>query len=128
MKLNSADWLNKYYSEAYSDMSGKEALEHSYRKWLGLRVYTLEKYGLHIKQADVRDSDDDLILSINTSSCALCIKYLDTTDVRCEGCPLNLNGLSCDKGGTSPYARFLWGNNPNPMIKALKKALDECEE
>lgn len=124
------DWLRKYYPVPAKRMkraSKIAAIEHSLRKWLGLRV--IKKYGIRkIDNALIDNTTRQAILDVNFSTCSLCVKYFD---VICSKCPLAQvrNGIPCDKpmvSGTkiaNPYASFIIKDNPEPMIFWLRKAL-----
>lgn len=115
---------------AYAEMSTLEAIEHSIRKWVGLREENLRRHGL--------SQDEDLIMEnrghgytyINDTSCALCIKFLSdrhrTSVSSCVRCPLYaaLGKTECanpQRYGLreSPYDIFLKRGDPEPMITSL---------
>ena|SRR3990167_5523193 len=130
-------WKAEFYSTApKKNMSRIEAIEHSIRKWVGLLPMNLKKHKLHVEASDtayiIKDGDSRLCLSINSSSCALCKKYLDVTSYHnlylesCKSCPLAQTlGHPCDGGGgeSRPYAYWMDTEDPRPMIRALKDAL-----
>lgn len=135
--MNSQDWLNKYYPKPPSEnMTKRQAIEHSLRKWQGLRAGILEVYGLYKESSLIRKVETGrVVLQIDASSCALCVKYYTrefTPELQsCAKCPLAQSlGNPCDKSGygNRPYTTWTQNDNPIPMIKALKKTLKALEK
>ena len=125
------NWMKKYYpKEINENMTPRQAVIHSLRKWNGLsddalKKYNLEKYGHGIREKDGFGSR----LRIDDTSCALCEVFFypkDDDGTICGLCPLcNLLGHPCDTGFLSPYVRWLDDDDPKPMINALQKILDD---
>lgn len=117
-------WKDEFYPIAASVPSltnDVARLEHSIKKWEGLRPKNVAKHDLII-------SGDSLFcktygyyqyFDINADTCALCVAHRC-----CTGCPLfKTLGKQCDKGTAAPYAIFIETGDPEPMIKALKETL-----
>lgn len=123
-------WKKEFYPKAPTKkMTVREALEHSIRKWEGLRPENLERHEvLRSKYYWLADEANMDTFDINADSCALCKKFY-LMDYECTDCPLYQQlGKRCDANDRSPYVIWRTKGNPEPMIKALKKALEECEE
>ncbi len=126
-------WKDEFYPVKPSKkMSKKVAIEHSLRKWNGLLPKNLKKHGLEKAGRFIQEKQDSVAdMMIDAESCALCVKYLDTdcleSENECVRCPLfNSLGEQCDGDG-SPYFMWLRKDEPKPMIKALKKLLEETK-
>ncbi len=128
-------WKNEFYPVKPSKrMSKKSAIEHSLRKWIGLMPKNLKKHGLVKCGKFIQEkSDSTTDLQINDESCALCVKFIDNdppdNENECHKCPLCKSlGKPCDASvffEKSPYTSWSMLDDPKPMIKALKKALEE---
>lgn len=128
MTMDSAGWCEEFYSVEAEDVPEQEAVAHSLKKWIGLRPDNLAKYGFE---------KDEEPIDIDSGSCALCRHYIE--EKGCRGCPLKLAlGHKCDdsRGAQrvageahwdsdvkAPWQHWTMHCNPEPMIKALKKAL-----
>ena len=86
-------------------------LEHSIRKWTGIRPTNLAKHNIRYS----------LPISVDASSCSLCRVYY-THGNDCDGCPLMTKHGPCDREN-GPFQSAMRKNDPEPMIKALKRAL-----
>jgi hypothetical protein len=112
--------------------AGRDALDHSIRKWTGLLPENLEKHGVEARFLDVYDGDTHVTCTLDTS-CALCTHYLirDANNKKCPLCPITKSrGTPCDvsKGYTpSPWAEWLRIGDPRPMLDALKAAKESIE-
>lgn len=128
-------WKNEFYPEDATEPHGAlAAVEHSLRKWKGLRAVELEKHKLTRSYSQLRDSEgQDFYISSDT--CALCVQFYDIEspqeDHLCSKCPLYIirGDYPCDdcKTGSekqSPYFAFTrdGSGNPEPMIAALEQA------
>lgn len=120
-------WKYKYYSELdpVNPPKGRAAIEHSLKKWRGLRPEVLQEHELCQDSADHRyifeefESDPDGMW-IDCSSCALCLEFHSD----CERCPIE---GACEE----PDAEFvLWmdSGDPEPMIQRLEEALKRYDE
>lgn len=115
-------WTNEFYPvEPSKRMTKLQAIEHSLRKWEGLRDSNLKKHGCVKNGRFIDDGSLGGYLAINGESCALCVKYYDE-DKECEKCPLykSLGNRACD-GLENEYSQWYRNGNPLPMIKALRK-------
>lgn len=102
-----------------------DAIEHSLRRWTGLRHENLEKHGLrryHAKSITgvVGPKGQLTLLHFGRNDCALCVKFLNDD---CEGCPLEEIGKGC-LSLKSPYRIAKITGNEEPMLQALREALD----
>lgn len=107
-------WIKEFYPVEASEVSKKNALLHSLRKWRGLTKENLSKHGLSSSP-----------IPIDSGSCALCYYYIND---ECKKCPLYIlrNGISCDEltedETNSPYGYFLDEKDPTLMIDLLEEA------
>lgn len=132
-------WKAEFYPKKPSkSMSTREAIEHSIQKWIGLRRGNLKKHGVVRGWPGTSIGAVGTIsgMNIDTESCALCKKFFQSpwafvaggiVEVKqgCPKCPLTLVlGHTCDYTSEAPYGKWVsGGSNPEPMIRALKKAL-----
>lgn len=131
--MSLASWKKEFYQGRLRDAarSPLAAVEHSLRKWEGLRKVNLDAHGVVIECSDVVNPDTDTRFGIDCDSCALCKMCTSTitswrgslsphTD--CDKCPIVLaTGEECDGGG-SPYDKWVDFDDPVPMIAALNAA------
>ena len=119
-----AIWLKKFYPVPSTRCKKKDALTHSLRKWEGLRPEVLTEHGLTQGLYKLYDSNDEQVLSVTSTSCALCHFYYDaeaSDEEACMLCPLfAVNKASCDDA----YQAFKGGGNPEPMITLIKQAIE----
>ena len=109
-------WKKEFYFVDARVVPVEQAVQHSLRKWIGLRSENLEKHGLCIDGKRIYGDDGRLFIS--ESSCALCRYYIE--DYCCQ-CPLYaVLGRPCDSSSSSPYQQFVLNGNPEPMIEALE--------
>lgn len=128
-------WKEEFYPEKpRKSMTEKQAIEHSIRKWEGLRKTNLKKHKILLYHSVHFIEDENDGMYIESESCALCKKYLHLDKYEanpCEECPLYKSlGKPCDQfkllgEQTSPYIIWEKTGDPRPMIKALKKLLEE---
>lgn len=118
-------WKAEFYPvRANTIADTREAILHSIQKWSGLTKENLDKHGCRIDNGDIVDESD--VLSITTSSCALCnLFYCHRT---CKACPLqNVREERCDEERwdeeDSPYHQWTGAGDPEPMLAWLNKAL-----
>jgi len=116
--LDGKAWRKKYYpveAKELANASDIDCVTHSLNKWRGLTEQALQTYDLY---------GADYLLNIDTSSCALCWKYINWIgfiDISgCMNCPL---GRLLGKGCQTEYDIFIEKNNPIPMIEALERTL-----
>ena len=118
-------WMAEFYPAPARDALKEQAVEHSLRKWIGLRKENLERHG-------IVDAEPYSIgtMHIDASSCALCKHYWSLNDEHaCVMCPLAIvrGGVSCDcptaeEGLSGPLSVWRSRCDPEPMIAWLKKA------
>jgi len=140
-------WKEEFYPvKPRKSMTTKEAIEHSLRKWEGLRKSNLNKHGLirgFWGDAILEGGDEFERMTIGSDSCALCKKFYSSSEIeadeddgnfivvdKCSKCPLaHVLGEPCDgRGDQSVYGKWVDSGNPVPMIAALKKALRKEEK
>lgn len=135
-------WKKEFYHIPARKAAGDDltAVEHSLKKWMGLRKENLDKHKVAQRGKTIFSIDDELRVSNKT--CALCIGHLqEQEDVRqspCASCPLYKvrGGYACDHAGpddpnldpnhypyrrVSPFEFFVYFNDPEPMIRWLEK-------
>lgn len=126
-------WKAEFYPIRAENVPKEDALEHSIRKWEGLRKENLEKHGLYKDCTAIYEESSFRSWYISSDSCALCHQYLNPNGPftserdKCKECPLfKTNGnCRCDRSKTqseSLFSSFTIHDNPEPMIEALKKA------
>ena len=125
-------WKEEFYPKAPTKgMSKKAAIEHSLKKWRGLTRRNLKKHWIYPEFSfswDCLKDDDEFQFHINSSTCALCKKYIGEFGEECTECPLfQLLGNRCD-GGMAPYNTWINKGDPKPMIKALEETLKGLEK
>ena len=125
-------WKKEFYPIPAEETKPEEALAHSLRKWEGLSVANRKRFGLTADGHDLADSEENLFC-IDASSCALCHHFYDSRvwpeEDSCKECPLAIarGGVPCtDETPTerlSPFQRWTNGENSQPMMRQLRKAL-----
>lgn len=111
MSLNT--WKKEFYPvKASSKEALKNPIEHSIRKWKGLRPENIKKHHLQITDKKHLIDSKKVKLFIDESSCACCKGAYD-----CYDCCVRL--FDC----FDAYACWKNDVNPEPMIKLLVKAL-----
>ncbi len=117
--MSIATWKKEFYgSLKEASKSDVKALKHGIKKWIGLLPENVKKHGVFIDAFDNLIEKHSMIdsFSIDSSSCALCMRYDD-----CEECPI----FPCESNHRAPYRIWQRSHNPRPMIRVLKKALAE---
>jgi len=135
------EWVEKFYPCPAADMMTApsiDAVNHSLRKWEGLRDENLEAAGITYGEGrDLEDADGNHVLRISGDSCSLCVKFYDASkrgNAGCAGCPLyesspaDVHHHPCN-GEESEFEQYLEGDedgysDPEPMILALEVARD----
>ncbi len=125
-------WKNEFYSIPADQCPVDEAINHSIRKWTGLRAENIARHGLRFSQSLLQvDESSKSRLDIDSSSCALCHHYMRNPEGdynNCSACPLYQarNNTSCDKRmpgeSFSPYLIGTVQDNPEPMLQWLEVA------
>jgi len=128
-------WKEEFYpvdADCFSvDNPDIELVEHSLRKWRGLRDKNIKKHNVvhNIVVGEVYDkAEDEGYVQIGAESCALCTVYIDGVDNHdghhesCCFCPLtDTRELPCDRGRGAPWLIYTNTGDPEPMIKALEE-------
>lgn len=134
--MSAETWLKEFYPVEAHHVTWEEALDHSIRKWTGLRSKNMKRHRLKFSEMNYRflhDTEHDRIfLSIDAGSCALCVHHDFDERYNCRSCPLakSRGGVPCDSRTfeeqtacrLSPYSEFVERGNPEPMIAALLEA------
>jgi hypothetical protein len=127
-------WKLEFYPKPANRVAKRDALAHSLRKWEGLREENLERHEVFRRGSYVWS--EGVELRIDGNSCALCEHFLRVKEVMrmCSSCPLARarGGVSCDnlRDGherMSPWAAWANRKDPEPMIAALQKAVQEAD-
>lgn len=118
-------WMQTYYpitALKAAELPLEDVVEHSLRKWIGLRKENLDRHGV---RADYKIITDGLeTLEITTDTCSLCCKFYEGLD-KCSDCPLfTILGGSCARVSNCPYLKYTHNHDPEPMIEALEKTLE----
>lgn len=114
-------WKKEFYFIDARAVPVEQAVEHSLRKWIGLRRENLDKHGVSIEGKRIYGEDGRLFIS--ESSCALCWYYIEN---HCCHCPLYaVLGRPCDSSRSAPYQQFIFDRNPEPMICALSEIYEQ---
>lgn len=130
------DWKQEYYPVPAGAVTREEAAAHSLRKWEGLRPEVLREHGLYVRNAVLRYGEHQTLLSIDAFSCALCVHHaLQIDGDGCRSCPLFqvLGNRTCDGQeeeeypNTAPYSIFANTDDPEPMIAALRLAVEKSK-
>lgn len=121
-------WCKEFYPVPADSKEAKaRPLEHSLRKWLGLRPASLRRHGGRAEDASLVFAPGVESLSVDMGTCALCQVHL-VGEGSCKGCPLNkVRGAACDSSLSpeefSPYKAFTCYVDPKPMLALIRKAL-----
>lgn len=134
-------WRAEFYPIDAERCPKDQAIQHSLRKWEGLRPENLERHGLTLTDLHSVAENGDTKLGIDSESCALCIHYhlyeyereveLED-DEYCLTCPLAIvrGDFPCDHKTQDeehgPWQEWMRSANPEPMIFWLKKTLEEA--
>lgn len=145
--MSKKSWREKYYPVPAREASKTafEALEHSLRKWEGLRPAALREHRVSFKSESDSGHPNGGPIEVNAQSCALCWfatpaghAELDeeTGEPKnapdCYRCPLyRVRGAACDQmredddsdgGIDTPWHKWTDNLDPEPMIALLKAA------
>lgn len=130
-------WIEEFYpvdAQAVANTNDVMAMvEHSIKKWEGLRLENLMKHKVILASDGVYDSYDNIFTTgpgfrFSGESCALCRQFCNygnpkTFDIRCSRCPLQQTlHERCDVGRSSPWLQWVMQGNPEPMIASLTNA------
>jgi hypothetical protein len=126
-------WKDEFYpveaSEiAKSDVTDLELIEHSIRKWEGLKQENLDRHEVVLGYFVVyaQNEEDSENVDIDCTTCALCERHLEkTADKLCATCPVYLiTGDIC----FAQYSALSYEDGPKPMIDLLNLVKDELKE
>lgn len=129
-KMSLETWKAEYYPVPATEVAKADAVAHSLRKWEGLRLEAVERYGLAAGGRMLRNQHREAgVFMIIDTTCALCIQYLEARH-GCPLCPLKIvRGVPCDVDleigdhtEPAPYVEYIHGGDPEPMISWLNKA------
>lgn len=129
-------WKAEFYPIPADKVKKKDTLEHSLRKWEGLRKENLEKHGVKLSGPMLTGLDGLGYMLIASESCALCVMAEKEAigEMRppranasyCGKCPLyQLDKTSCDFMEGNPYNALTRAGNPEPMISLITRAIEE---
>lgn len=126
-------WTEEFYPITASEVpkDPKTAIQHSLKKWIGLRKCNRDEHETILPGATYLTSQDDWrAVSISGSSCALCFHYGELPfENRCDSCPIVIHtGKTCDKGNFSPWRQWMDMKDPEPMINLLSNVLEKYED
>jgi len=123
-----ATWKKEFYPITAKQAARKgkvAAIEHSLKKWIGLRESNLKKHKMiYYRGVAVifEENKNRFTFAISGTTCALCFKYGEKDC--CTGCPLKSPyPFPCGHGA---YGYWACTGNTKPMIKELRKALVEA--
>lgn len=115
-------WKAEFYSPV-EETTKKDAIDHSLRKWEGLKANNLKRHGLgRTLDGDLYDLATRLrVFGVDGYTCALCHHYYTLED-RCRNCPIAKflkkdRVESCD----GQYSAYTQKGRITPMITLLKK-------
>ena len=127
-------WLKEFYPTPASKVREEDALDYTIRKWTGLLEENLHRHDMVVDGVTLTDKQTGApILSVCTSSCALCEFYYDEEEEGClrcpdeeeeEGCPrcpLVRYGETCCNDNGSGYLKWLGTKDARPMLAALRR-------
>ena len=126
-------WEEEFYpepAEAAAKRGEAVAVEHSLRKWEGLKEENLARHGLLESSHSISEAKTDQHLEISSVTCALCLM----TGVSCRPCPLYKarGGSACDRRRfdevKAPWYAWTDDRDPEPMIFWLTKAKEHCND
>jgi hypothetical protein len=130
MAMSLSTWKQEFYPvPADSVKDDAAAVEHSIRKWEGLRKENLVKHAMRRSDRDIGDDRDDF--GIDCRSCALCVLHRTRDkdgEASCGDCPLYVSrgkvacDVSTDDETIAPYRVFMNCGDPEPMLAALALA------
>lgn len=126
-------WMAEYYptpADSPKLNTDEKRILHALKKFKGARPEALKKHGVRFVRSGflIAGIDRSIFFEFDGASCALCFQYLDYEHNDCSKCPLAEQGDMCDsEGEKDPFSIFYQTNNPEPMIKSLKKALERVK-
>lgn len=121
--MSLATWKAEFYPVEAHKCPKEQAVEHSLRKWRGMRADALARHDVTADCGKLKLRAADGHLCIDCSSCALCEHYVFDG---CKKCPLarSRGGWACDSRmpseHLSPFVYWRDEFTPEPMIAALE--------
>lgn len=124
-------WKAEFYPvPADMEMTEREAIVHSLRKWTGLLKKNLKDHDLKVDEMGDIYYESDLgrdWFTIDGDNCALCQTFYKK-DSHCYNCPLYKTlGRKCHEGLLSPYYIWITKQDVRPMIRALRLTLKKYD-
>lgn len=122
LKTWKKEFLPTLNIEKIKKMTAIEATQHALNKWTGLLPENMNKHDVAYDFSSI--CYNNTFLDIASSTCSLCIKYLDGDN--CSNCPIfKTVGRSCfeNPDGESEYDIYRNRENPEPMIRLLERTL-----
>ena len=126
-------WTEEYYPVKAgklekSGASDLELVDHSLRKWEGVKLVNLKRHGL-VREYHVIEEEGtggSALFAIGFNSCTLCKRFEDSDG--CTMCPITeaTKQTCCEPLGDSPYDAFTGFGRVGPMLKVLRKARRWC--
>ena len=126
-------WEEEFYPESAEEAAERgeaAAVEHSLRKWEGLKEENRAQHGLKAYSRSIHESAETAkYLEIDEGTCALC-----QMGVGCSPCPLYKarGGSACDRRRfdevKAPWYAWTDDRDPEPMIFWLTKAKEHCND
>lgn len=140
--MSGKTWLQEFYPVPAAKCPADQALDHSIRKWGGLRPASLEKHGVKLVWQDWYDSGFFAVdlgsdqLAIAADSCALCARHTDdeTMTVACDECEISIAATDRERDRygvrtcSREFDRFCKKADPEPMIKLLMRTKRRLEK
>jgi len=139
-EMSLQSWKKEFYpisAQRAAKGSAVETIEHSLKKWTGLRKKHLDRHDLSTDYGGIRGTGQSFY--IDAVSCSLCAKFYDDASAdgnsACRNCPLAKarGSVSCafrlaPTEPHSPYWAWITRHDPEPMIFWLKKTLEDAKE
>ena len=115
-------WKEEFLGEINDNMSDKECLLHTKKKYEGALPENLEKHGVKLNACWLLEIDTNYGKDMfNSGNCSLCIKYVNTYH-SCKGCPIDKYGINCNNTH-SEWKEFKQTNDPKLMLDLVSKLL-----
>jgi len=113
-------WKHEFYPTPASRCKKADALAHVLRKYLGTRKRAMKRHSVEIKRNAVTDGKSELLF--NHTTCAFC-KFYCKGDRCSPECPLVVSPKEDCFTKTSSYQVWWRTGDPEPMIRALRRAI-----
>lgn len=117
-------WKEEFLGEINDNMSDRDCLLHTKKKYEGALPENLEKHDVKLNACWLLEIDTNYGKDMfSSSNCSLCIKYVNTYH-SCKGCPIDKYGSNCNNG-LSEWRKFRQTNDPKLMLDLVNRLLDE---